>query len=773
MKLNKVNASDDSEERRRWSFVLTRLREIFSLILVFAVIYLIMSLASFDHNDSAWTFLNNRLPKNSGGPVGAWLADILFTGFGRMTWLFVLLLLGGLCALLRKRGEPLRWKSSVLYIQFPAFCFLLFASCALSALYWDGGQSALVSGGGIAGQLLLELFLPAFGIQGSTLFLVAIVLLGFTLLVDFSWFALMDRLGIGVLTSFSYLKKSVLWLFSFFVVGVKALAVMLRRKRGSEGQSIQKNPRLSSEKREPVIPMVVPECQLDKAEPSGVPVHPVNTASLSTMLLDRPQSKILPDASMEEEQARAKLLEEKLRDFGVDAVVVAIQPGPVVTRFEIQPAPGLKVNKISGLATDLARSLSVVRVRVVEVIPGKSVVGIEVPNAQRQMVYLSEVVESRVFSSAKSSLSLILGQDISGEAVVVDLAKMPHLLVAGTTGSGKSVGVNAMILSLLYKASPAEVRLIMVDPKMLELSVYEGIPHLLTPVVTDMKEAAGALRWCVMEMERRYKLMAALGVRNITGYNEKVKQAKRNKTVLNDPNYQVSSSNNEVPVLDELPFIVVVIDEFADMMMIVGKKVEELIARIAQKARAAGIHLILATQRPSVDVITGLIKANVPARISFQVSSKVDSRTIIDQSGAEQLLGQGDMLYLPPGTGLPVRVHGAFVSDEEVHRVVADWKSRGEPEYIEEILHGDQGQGDKGSAFSGGLDAGSEQDELYDDAVAFVTQTRKASVSAVQRQFRIGYNRAANLVESMERAGVVTPAGNNGAREVLVSPPPE
>ena len=665
----------------------------------------------------------------------------------------------------------------MLYLQLPSSLLMLFSCCALSTLYWGGQQDGVISGGGIAGHLVLELFLSSFGVQGATLFLVALVLLGFTLLANFSWFLLMDYVGIGSLASLRCLKKGGVWSFSRVQSGARFMSNVLKRKEKSKsiGSTLMPSILSREEKQHPVIPVVSVRVQPqpERTEPSGVPVHPIDTASLSTDLLDRPDDKMLPNASMEEQRMIAKLLEEKLKDFGVAATVVAIQPGPVVTRFEIQPAPGLKVSKISGLATDLARSLSVIRVRVVEVIAGKSVVGIEVPNAQRQMVYLSEVVESRAFSKASSPLSLVLGQDISGEAIVADLAKMPHLLVAGTTGSGKSVGVNAMILSLLYKASPAEVRLIMVDPKMLELSVYEGIPHLLTPVVTDMKEAAGALRWCVMEMERRYKLMAALGVRNITGYNEKIKQAKRSKTVLNDPDYQTTSPDEKIPELEVLPFIVVVIDEFADMMMIVGKKVEELIARIAQKARAAGIHLILATQRPSVDVITGLIKANVPARISFQVSSKVDSRTIIDQSGAEQLLGNGDMLYLPPGCGLPVRVHGAFVSDEEVHRVVADWKMRGEPEYVEGILDGSQSQGSLGSALSGGLDEDAEQDPLYDEAVAFVTKTRKASVSAVQRQLRIGYNRAANLVESMERAGVVTPAGNNGAREILVSPPPE
>lgn len=476
--------------------------------------------------------------------------------------------------------------------------------------------------------------------------------------------------------------------------------------------------------------------------------------------------------SQDDLNAVSRLLELKLKDFSVDAKVVAAHPGPVITRYEIQPAPGVKASKITSLAKDLARSLAVVSVRVVEVIPGKSVMGIEIPNDDREIVFFGEMMASKAFDRAKSSLSLCLGHDISGQPVVVDLAKMPHLLVAGTTGSGKSVGVNAMILSMLFKAGPEDVRMIMIDPKMLELSIYDGIPHLLSPVVTDMKEAANALRWCVAEMERRYKLMASLGVRNLGGYNQKVLDARKRGEPLRDPFFEPLSLGGEAPPeLETLPYIVVVVDEFADMMMIVGKKVEELIARIAQKARAAGIHLILATQRPSVDVITGLIKANVPTRISFQVSSKIDSRTIIDQGGAEQLLGHGDMLYLPPGTSVPIRVHGAFVSDDEVHRVVADWKRRGVPDYVEEVLNGVDNSSSDGSAFSGGLDGDSEQDSLYDEAVAFVTESRRVSISSVQRKFKIGYNRSANIIEAMELAGVISPAGHNGGREVIAPPP--
>ncbi|MDX1391781.1 MAG: DNA translocase FtsK 4TM domain-containing protein [Rheinheimera sp.] len=492
----------------------------------------------------------------------------------------------------------------------------------------------------------------------------------------------------------------------------------------------------------------------------------------SLALLDRPDKAENPIDPADLERV-SRLVEAKLLDFNVEASVVGVHPGPVVTRFELDLAPGVKVSKITGLSKDLARSLSAISVRVVEVIPGKSFIGLELPNQHREIVRLSEVIGDQVFEQSKSPLTMVLGKDIAGKSVVADLAKMPHLLVAGTTGSGKSVGVNVMICSLLYKSTPDDVRFLMIDPKMLELSIYEGIPHLLTEVVTDMKDAANGLRWCVGEMERRYKLMSALGVRNLKGYNAKVKEAIAEGSPLKDPLWRPSDDmRSEAPLLEKLPSIVVVIDEFADMMMIVGKKVEELIARIAQKARAAGIHLILATQRPSVDVITGLIKANIPTRIAFQVSSKIDSRTILDQQGAESLLGQGDMLYLPPGSGVPTRVHGAFVDDHEVHAVVADWKKRGKPNYIPEILSGETTEENllPGETLEG--DDG-EADPLYDQAVAFVTETRRASVSGVQRKFRIGYNRAARLVEQMEHSGIVSGPGHNGNREVMAAAPPK
>nr|WP_274049413.1 DNA translocase FtsK 4TM domain-containing protein [Thalassomonas haliotis] len=514
----------------------------------------------------------------------------------------------------------------------------------------------------------------------------------------------------------------------------------------------------------------VSEVLAQAAEAKNAP--PVNKyeGMPSIELLDRPDKAENP-INQEELDQVSRLVEAKLLDFGIQVQVVSVFPGPVITRFELDLAPGVKVSKISNLSKDLARALSAISVRVVEVIPGKSVIGLELPNKFREIVRLSEVISCDAFANSSSPLTMVLGKDIAGDPIVVDLGKMPHLLVAGTTGSGKSVGVNTMIVSLLYKSTPEDVRLIMIDPKMLELSVYEGIPHLLAEVVTDMKEAANALRWCVGEMERRYKLMSAVGVRNLKGYNQKVLKAIEDGEPLVDPLWKPGDSMETMPPkLEKLPSIVVIVDEFADMMMIVGKKVEELIARIAQKARAAGIHLVLATQRPSVDVITGLIKANIPTRMAFQVSSRIDSRTILDQQGAEQLLGQGDMLYLPPGSGVPTRVHGAFVDDHEVHAVVKDWQSRGEPNYLEEILSGDSEQevllpGEQSEGEESELDA------LYDEALAFVTETRRVSISSVQRKFRIGYNRAARIVEEMEMQGVVSTPGHNGAREVLAPPP--
>ncbi|MDH3576376.1 MAG: DNA translocase FtsK [Gammaproteobacteria bacterium] len=524
---------------------------------------------------------------------------------------------------------------------------------------------------------------------------------------------------------------------------------------------------------EPVLPALEPSVRAEKER--QVPLFdPPEAGELPPLSLldDPPEQK--HGYSEESLEAMSRLVELKLKDFNIDVEVRSVSPGPVITRFELDPAPGVKVSQIANLSKDLARSLSVVSVRIVEVIPGKSFVGLEIPNERRQLVTLGEILKSRVYDDMASPLTLALGKDIGGNSVVADLARMPHLLIAGTTGSGKSVGINAMVLSILYKSQPEQVRMIMIDPKMLELSVYEGIPHLLAPVVTDMKEASNSLRWCVAEMDRRYRLMSGLGVRNIGGYNRKVKDAIAAGEPIKDPTFRPPEIFDEDkpivhPTLTPLPYIVVIIDELADMMMIVGKKVEELIARLAQKARASGIHMILATQRPSVDVITGLIKANVPTRIAFQVSARVDSRTILDQQGAENLLGHGDMLYLPPGTSLPVRVHGAFVADHEVHAVVRQLKKSGRPRYIDEILEGPSSPTpgligiDKMPADS----ADAEQDPLYDQAVQVVMDTRKASISGVQRRLKIGYNRAARIVESMEAAGLVGPLQPNGTREIL------
>jgi DNA segregation ATPase FtsK/SpoIIIE, S-DNA-T family len=595
------------------------------------------------------------------------------------------------------------------------------------------------------------------------LLLLALFLTGFTLFTGLSWFSLMDRLGQAVLDGLDRLRTR-LDAFRDQRIGAvekaqREMRVERERARVAHRPPSRVEPRIDAPA---PSPRVMKEKQVPLFTGDASDPHP------PLALLDDPPPAV-SGYSEESLQAMSRLVELKLRDFGVDVEVVAVQPGPVITRFELHPAPGVKVVRISALAKDLARSLSVIAVRIVEVIPGRSTVGLEIPNEQRELVSLSEILRSNLFESAKSPLTLALGKDIGGAPVIADLGRMPHLLVAGTTGSGKSVGVNAMLLSMLYKSTAEDVRLILIDPKMLELSVYEGIPHLLAPVVTDMKHASNALRWAVAEMERRYKLMSQLGVRNITGYNKKVRDAEAAGAPIFDPTFNPDEQVAEAgpPVLGRMPFIVVVVDEFADMIMVVGKKVEELIARLAQKARAAGIHLILATQRPSVDVITGLIKANIPTRIAFQVSSRVDSRTILDQMGAEHLLGHGDMLYLPPGKALPERVHGAFVADHEVHKVVEYLKSTGEPDYNEGILD----EPEAGAAAIPGLEpaaAEAEGDPLYDQAVQIVIESRKASISYVQRRLKIGYNRAARMVEDMESAGLVSPVQSNGNREVLV-----
>jgi len=748
-------------------------------------LYLLLALASYSPEDPGWSHTGSRDDiSNAAGATGAWLADVLYSLFGYMAYLFPPLLALRAWNVFQTRQvnqQPFDW--IVFTLRFVGLILVMTSATSLAAIHYGDANAALPAGVGVGGRLgdiLGEAVTAAFNHVGGTLILIAVFLFGLTIFSDLSWLAIIDNLGRYTLMLVDWVSKKI----------HQRRHDMEERRLASEAQKtrkavVEEKALRISERKEPEIHLPAkPQAPSPRVEKEKqVPLFtdtPVSGELPSLSLLDPAVKNSGKGFSKESLEAMSRLLELKLQDFGIAVEVVEVQPGPVITRFEIQPAPGIKASRISGLARDLARSLAVISVRVVEVIPGKSVMGIEIPNEHREIVRLSEILSSSTYDHSKSPLTLALGHDISGQPVVADLARMPHLLVAGTTGSGKSVGVNAMLLSLLYKSTPEDVRLILVDPKMLELSVYDDIPHLLTPVITDMKDAASGLRWCVGEMERRYKLMAAMGVRNLAGFNRKVEDAIRAGTPIPDPMWVYDPTAGvfadieipEPPTLEKLPYIVVVIDEFADMMMIVGKKVEQLIARIAQKARAAGIHLILATQRPSVDVITGLIKANVPSRIAFQVSSKIDSRTILDQGGADQLLGHGDMLYLPAGTSVPVRIHGAFVDDHEVHKVVADWKKRGVPRYLEEITDEDStssipvpGYADGGD---GGGDDDPESDKLYDEAVEFVIESRKASISAVQRKLRIGYNRAARLIETMEAAGVVSTMNTNGSREVLV-----
>ena len=757
-----------------------RLREGALIGFVAVFLYLLIALISYNSGDPGWssTGSGNRIA-NAGGPTGAWLADVFFSLFGYMAYLFPTMLAFRAWHIFRQRRQPRQFDPVMLAVRITGFVLVMLASTALAAIADSGGSGLPEGTGGVLGQYVSENMVAALSLFGARLILVAVLLFGMTIFTDLSWLRLMDSIGALVLRLLDSINdRRHYWLQQWRER--RQLRQRREERKAVIVESVKKQQERPALTIKPMPPKPPAGERAEKERQKTLFNAPVSGSLPALDLLDPADASHKRGFSTEALEAMSRLLESKLKDFGVTAEVKEVLPGPVITRFEIQPGTGVKVSKITNLAKDIARSLAVISVRVVEVVPGKSVVGIEIPNEDRAIVNYREVIASRVFENSKSPLTLALGHDISGEPVVADLAKMPHLLVAGTTGAGKSVGVNAMLLSLLYKSTPAEVRLMMVDPKMLELSVYDGIPHLLTPVITDMKDAANGLRWCVAEMERRYKLMAAMGVRNLAGFNRKLKDAEKAGEPIRDPfwnpdlEYQAGEAQAEAPVLETLPAIVVVIDEFADMMMIVGKKVEELIARIAQKARAAGIHLILATQRPSVDVITGLIKANVPTRIAFQVSSRVDSRTILDQGGAEQLLGHGDMLYLPPGSGLPVRVHGAFVSDDEVHRVVADWKKRGQPAYIDGLLEeGASGPSIPGlSGDNGGGESGEEDDALYDEAVAFVTETRRVSISSVQRKLRIGYNRAARLVEAMEAAGVVSEMGHNGSREVLAPPPP-
>lgn len=746
-------------------------------------LYLLLALVSYSPDDPGWSSTGSGGEiANVAGPAGAWIADVFFSLFGYLSYLFPFMLAYRTWRVFKLRESSGGFDGVLFALRVVGLCLVMVAGTGLACLLYSGVETSLpFSQGGILGAEVAEAVESALGYVGGTLVLTAIFLFGLTIFTDLSWLRLIDNIGRFTLLAWD-------WIIDRFRVWQhqraekkKAREVKKERRIAVKQHAAKQAERIPPTIAEP--PKKPAPSQRAQKEKQG---NLFKTAEVSgdlpqISLLDAPDKHDEKGYSKESLEAMSRLLELKLQDFGITVEVVAVQPGPVVTRFEIQPAPGIKASRISNLAQDLARSLAVISVRVVEVIPGKSVMGIEIPNEHREIVRLSEVLASQAYETAKSPLTLALGHDISGHPVIADLGKMPHLLVAGTTGSGKSVAINVMLLSLLYKSTPKDVRLILVDPKMLELSVYEGIPHLLTPVITDMKDASNGLRWCVGEMERRYKLMAALGVRNLAGFNRKVVEARKAGTPLTDPlwnpaeHFEAGEDEAPAPELDTLPSIVVVIDEFADMMMIVGKKVEQLIARIAQKARAAGIHLILATQRPSVDVITGLIKANIPSRIAFQVSSKVDSRTILDQGGAEQLLGHGDMLYLPPGTSVPQRVHGAFVDDAEVHRVVADWKQRGEPNYIDDIVD------DSNNSIpvpgmpvdSDGEDGDAESDPLYDQAVEFVTESRRASISSVQRKLRIGYNRAARLIEAMEAAGVVSEMASNGNREVLAPPPPK
>ena len=729
--------------------------------------YLMMTLLSYQLTDAAWSHSTPRASvQNLGGKLGAYLADILFYLFG-MSAFWLVILLGW--ALWRswsnfmrlQRGQEIEIDPpAVLYIRAVGCVILLFGSIGIEALRLKGVVMALPLGpGGVLGQVLANALSGLIGFTGATLLFLSAAAIGLSLSTGISWLQVAENIGAALEWCVAKVKET--WVRR---VDRRAGEVAAAKREEVVVHERQKFDEHKPVRIEPVVTRVETSERVEKEKQQPLFSDIPDTILPPIGLLDD-APLVVQAVSLETLEYTSRLLEKKLSDFGVQVKVIAAQPGPVITRFEIEPAAGVKGSQVVNLARDLARALSLVSIRVVETISGKNLMGLELPNQRRQVVKLTEILGSTVYNNAPSSLTLALGKDIAGHPIVADLAKMPHLLVAGTTGSGKSVGINAMILSLLYKAEAQNVRLILIDPKMLEMSVYEGIPHLLCPVVTDMRQAANALNWCVGEMERRYRLMSKLGVRNLAGYNQKIADAKKRSEHISNP---FSLTPDCPEPLEVLPTIVIVIDELADLMMVVGKKIEELIARLAQKARAAGVHLILATQRPSVDVITGLIKANIPTRIAFQVSSKIDSRTILDQMGAEALLGQGDMLYLPPGSGMPQRVHGAFVSDEEVHRVVEYLKEQGgEPNYIDGILEGGAGEeGANGDTVAGSVDG--EKDALYDEAVGIVLKHRRASISFVQRHLRIGYNRAARLLESMEHAGLVTAMQSNGNREILV-----
>jgi S-DNA-T family DNA segregation ATPase FtsK/SpoIIIE len=737
------------------------LREAKWLALIGLTFYLALVFYTYDRADPGWSHSSTEIHlHNAGGQFGAYLADLLLYIFGISAWWWVTFLLYVVWWGYRHiESEGLTDRRS-LFVASTGFLILILASSGIEALRLYTLKAVLpLSPGGMLGIVISGMAAKTLGFTGATLLLLIFWGIGFSLFTGMSWLNAIERMGAGL--EHTYRWVALTW----------------------ESWQDRRAGKMATEQREEAVSEV--KKRLDDHEPIKIEQPTLEIPQSPRVERDKERGKQaalfenLPDAplpplslldeaepevstmSAETLEFNSRLIERKLQDFGVEVKVVAALPGPVITRYEIEPATGVKGSQIVNLVRDLARALSVVSIRVVETIPGKTCMGLELPNPKRQVVRLREIIGSQAYADLHSPLTIAMGKDISGKPIVADLAKMPHVLVAGTTGSGKSVAINAMILSLVYKAEPKQVKLILVDPKMLELSVYEGIPHLLAPVVTDMKHAANALNWCVAEMEKRYKLMSSLGVRNLAGYNQKVREAEKAGTKLTNP-FTLTPDSPEP--LEELPFIVVVIDELADMMMVVGKKVEELIARLAQKARASGIHLVLATQRPSVDVITGLIKANIPTRVAFQVSSKIDSRTILDQMGAEALLGQGDMLYMPPGTGYPQRVHGAFVSDQEVHRVAEYLKALGAPQYIEGLLEGGESDAEDGGESGSG---GSESDPLYDEAVALVLKTRRASISQVQRQLRIGYNRAARLIEEMEQAGLVSSMQSNGNREVL------
>jgi S-DNA-T family DNA segregation ATPase FtsK/SpoIIIE len=735
------------------------LREARWLVLAALAGYLLLIFLTFDRGDPGWSHsASDAATHNAGGRAGAWLADLLLYLFGLSAYWWVALCLVGVAWGYRTLERSALIDRRPLAIALGGFALLVLASAAIEALRLHSIRAELpLAPGGMLGAAIGGFAAGALGFTGATLVLLTLAAVGFSLFTGVSWLAIAELTGAALENAAALARR--------------AWESRADRRAGSlareERELLLEADRRREEEHPPLV-IAPPPPEIRKSER----VHKEKQAPLFDHLPDTPLPpvKLLDDAAHDEEPLAAetleytsRLIEKKLSDFGVAAKVLAAYPGPVITRYEIEPAVGVKGSQIVNLVKDLARALSVVSIRVVETIPGKSCMGLEIPNPHRQTVRLSEILGSETYAEMTSPLALALGKDIAGNPVVADLQRMPHLMVAGTTGSGKSVAINAMILSLLYKAEPRHVRLILIDPKMLELSVYQDIPHLLAPVVTDMKQAANALMWCVAEMERRYKLMSWVGVRNLSGFNHKVLEAEKHGKPLEDP---ATLDSGAPQPLAPLPYIVVVIDELADLMMVVGKKVEELVARLAQKARASGIHLILATQRPSVDVITGLIKANIPTRIAFQVASRVDSRTILDQQGAEALLGAGDMLYLPAGTGLAQRVHGAFVGDHEVHKVVDHLKSLASPEYIEEVL--DPGVGEDFAANGAGGEGGGEKDALYDQAVEIVLRTRRPSISLVQRHLRIGYNRAARLIEDMERAGLVSPMQSNGNREVLV-----